>query len=492
MAGALLVVACFHLNSWGEGVKPAIKVETTPVNRDARLGASFTPVVRKAAPGVVNIYSTRIVHERLMRNPLLNDPVFRQLFGNQFPNDDRKRIRREQNLGSGVIVSPDGYILTANHVVDGADEINVSFGENKTEYAAKIIGTDPPTDVAVLKIDAKDLPALTLADSDQLEIGDIVLAIGNPYGLGQTVTMGIVSALGRNGLAGFNQYQDFIQTDAAINPGNSGGALVDAQGRLVGINTAILSRSGGNQGIGFAVPINLASHVMERLISGGGKVARGYLDISMQSLDAGLAKQFNLPVQNGALVDDVTAGTPAEKAGFKSGDVIITFNGKEVSDAHSLILSVAECSPGSLATVKLLRDGQTNVITVKLTGLPLEANNPESVRNDSGFNSSKPDALNGVTVQDLNQGVRQQLDVPDDIQGALMITVDQDSNSAEAGLQRGDVIVEINRQPVRNAADAVRLGRQAKGDQILLRVWRRNGDFAGTHYLTVNNTKKLK
>jgi serine protease Do len=492
IAGALLVVACFHLTSWGEGVEPAIKVETTPVNRDARLGASFAPVVKKAAPGVVNIYSTRIVHERLMRNPLLNDPLFRQFFGNQFPNDDRKRMRREQNLGSGVIVSPDGYILTANHVVDGADEIKVSFGENKTEYAAKIIGTDPPTDVAVLKIDAKDLPALTLADSDQLVIGDIVLAIGNPYGLSQTVTMGIVSALGRNGLAGFNQYQDFIQTDAAINPGNSGGALVDAQGRLVGINTAIISRSGGNQGIGFAVPINLASHVMERLISGGGKVARGYLDISMQSLDAGLAKQFNLPVQNGALVDDVTAGTPAEKAGFKSGDVIIAFNGKEVSDAHSLILSVAECSPGSLATVKLLRDEQTNVITVKLTGLPLEEDKPESVRNNSRFDRSKPDALNGVTVQDLNPGVRQQLDVPDDIQGALMITVDQDSNSAEAGLQRGDVIVEINRQLVRNAADAVRLGRQAKGDQILLRVWRRDGDFAGTHYLTVNNTKKLK
>ena len=492
MAGALVMAGVFHLTSWGKEAEPAIKVETAPVNRDARLGASFAPVVKKAAPGVVNIYSTRIVHERLMRNPLLNDPVFRQLFGNQFPNDDRKRIRREQNLGSGVIVSPDGYILTANHVVDDADEIKVSFGENKTEYAAKIIGTDPPTDMAVLKIDGKDLPALTLADSDQLEIGDIVLAIGNPYGLSQTVTMGIVSALGRNGIAGFNQYQDFIQTDAAINPGNSGGALVDAQGRLVGINTAIISRSGGNQGIGFAVPINLASHVMERLISGGGKVARGYLDISMQSLDAGLAKQFNLAVQNGALVDDVTAGTPAEKAGFKSGDVIVAFNGKDVSDAHSLILSMAECSPGSLATVKLLRDGQTNVITVKLTGLPLEADKPETVRNGPRFDSSKTDALNGVTVQDLNQGVRQQLDIPDDIQGALMITVDQDSNSAEAGLQRGDVIVEINRQPVRNAADAVRLGRQAKGDQILLRVWRRDGDFAGTHYLTVNNTKKLK
>jgi serine protease Do len=492
IAGALVMVALFHLTSWGKETGPAIQVETTPVNRDARLGASFTPVVKKAAPGVVNIYSTRTVHERLMRNPLLNDPFFRHFLGNQFPNDERERIRREQSLGSGVIVSPDGYILTANHVVDGADEIKVSLGESKKEYAAKIIGTDPPTDVAVLKIDAKDLPALTLADSDHLEIGDIVLAIGNPYGLSQTVTMGIVSALGRNGIAGFNQYQDFIQTDAAINPGNSGGALVDAEGRLVGVNTAIISRSGGNQGIGFAVPINLARHVMERLISGGGKVERGDLDISLQDLDAGLAKQFELPVQNGALVDDVTPGTPAEKAGLKSGDVIVAFNGKEVSDAHSLILSVAECSPGSLATIKLLRNGHTNVVTVKLGGLPLEAGKNENVRNDSGFNSSKPDALNGVTVQDLNPSVRQQLGVPDDIQGALMIVVNQDSNSAEASLQRGDVILEINRQPVKNAADAVRLGRQAKGDQILLRIWRRNGDFAGTRYFTVNNTKKQK
>src|SRR5450756_693077 len=216
------------------------------------------------------------IRDRLMRNPLLNDPLFRQFFGDQFPNDDRERTRRERSLGSGVIISPDGYILTANHVVDGADEIKVSIGENKKVYAAKVIGTDQPTDVAILKIDAKDLPAIALADSDQLEVGDIVLAIGNPYGLRQTVTMGIISALGRSGLTGFNQYQDFIQTDAAINPGNSGGALVDAQGRLVGINTAIISRSGGNQGIGFAVPINMARHVMERLVSGG-KIERGYL-----------------------------------------------------------------------------------------------------------------------------------------------------------------------------------------------------------------------
>ena len=315
IAGALVMVACFHLTSWGKGGEPAIKVETAPVNRDAKLGASFAPVVKKAAPSVVNIYSTHIVHERLMRNPLLNDPFFRQFFGDQLPNDNRERTRREQSLGSGVIISPDGYILTANHVVEGADEIKVLLPDNKKECLARVIGTDPPTDVAVLKIDAKNLPAITLADSDQLEVGDVVLAIGDPFGLEHTVTMGIISALGRKGIPGFNQYQDFIQTDAAINPGNSGGALVDVEGRLVGINTAILSRTGGNQGIGFAVPVNMARRVMERLISGG-KVVRGYLGIFSQDIDASLAKSFNLPSQNGALVGNVFSNTPAEKAGM--------------------------------------------------------------------------------------------------------------------------------------------------------------------------------
>ena len=492
ITGALVVVAVFHLTSWGKGAEPAIKVETTPVNRDARLGASFAPVVKKAAPSVVNIYSTHIVHERLMRNPLLNDPLFRQFFGDQFPNDDRERTRRERSLGSGVIISPDGYILTANHVVDGADKIKVSIGENKKVYAAKVIGTDQPTDVAILKIDAKDLPAIALADSDQLEVGDIVLAIGNPYGLRQTVTMGIVSALGRSGLPGFNQYQNFIQTDAAINPGNSGGALVDAEGRLVGINTAIIPNdNGGNQGIGFAVPVNLARHIMERLINGG-KVTRGYLGILPQNIDAGLAKQFHLPDQNGALVGDVLTNTPAEKADIKPGDVIIAFNDKGISDANSLMLAVSECSPGSSATVKLLSNGRTKTITVTLAELPVKMLQSQNDRNNSDSGSSTADALDGVTVQDLNQGIRQQLKVPDDIRGALVTDVDRDSNSAESGLQHGDMIVEVNRQPVNNADDAVKLCRQAKGDQILLKFWRRTGDLAGTHYLSVDNTKQGK
>jgi serine protease Do len=488
IAGALVMVAVFHLTSWGKGAAPAIKVETTPVNRDAKLGASFAPVVKKAAPSVVNIYSTHIVHIRPMRNPLFADPFFRQFFGNQFQNGGRELTRREQSLGSGVIISPDGYILTANHVVDGADEIEVAIADNKKEFTARVVGTDPPTDVAVLKIDATDLPAITLGDSDQLEVGDIVLAIGNPFRVGQTVTMGIVSALGRSGLTGFNQYQNFIQTDAAINPGNSGGALVDAEGRLVGINTAIISSTHGSEGVGFAVPINMARHVMERLIAGG-KVTRGDLPILLQDITPGLAKSFDLPDQKGALVSDVFSNTTAEKAGIKSGDVIIGFNGKDITDAHSFQLAVSECAPGSSAAVKLLHNGRPETVTVMLTELPVEV--APSGNDQKKTASAKPmiDALAGVAVADLEPEVRRQLGMPPGAQGALVSNVEPASNSADAGLQYGDVIMEIDRQPVSNSGDAVKLGRQARGDQILLKIWRRQGDLAGTCYLSVANTK---
>ena len=491
MAVALLVAALvqYRVPLLGKGTEPAIRVETTPVNRDVRFGASLAPIVKKAAPSVVNIYSTHIVRMRPLRNPMLDDPFFRQFFGGQAPDNSRQRTRREQSLGSGVIVSPDGYILTANHVVDGADEIKVSMGDEKKEYAARVIGADPPTDVAILKIDARDLPAITLADSDQLEIGDLVLAIGNPYGLSQTVTMGIVSALGRSGL-GFNGYEDFIQTDAAINPGNSGGALVDADGRLVGISTGIVPNgNGGNQGIGFAVPINLARHAMERILVNG-RVTRGYLGVLPQDLSPGLAKGFGRSDQNGALVGNVYPGTPAEKAGIQSGDVIVAFNGKDVADAHSLILAVSECAPGTPATVKLYRDGQTKTVTVNLAELPVRMSETETTRNQRPPGSSMADSLDGVTVQDLDDNLRLQLGIKErTFKGALVTDVDEASNSAEAGLQRGDVIVEINHQPVKNAEDAVRLGRHARGDQILLKVWHREGDVAGTRFLSVDNTQ---
>jgi serine protease Do len=478
-AGALLVCVAFHFTPWGKDAAPNIVVANTPVNRDAKLGTSFAPIVKKAAPSVVNIYSTRTMKAQPM------DPVLRQFFGDRFGQaDGSPRSHREQSLGSGVIVSPDGYILTANHVVSGADEIKIAIADNdKKEYTAKVIGMDPQTDVAVLKIEATGLPAITLADSEQLEIGDVVLAIGNPYEVGQTVTMGIVSALGRSGL-GFNGFENFIQTDAAINPGNSGGALVDAEGRLVGINTAIISRSGGSQGIGFAVPINMARHVMERLISGG-KVTRGFLGVSPQDITPGLAKAFNLPDQNGALVGGVVPNAPAEKAGIKSGDVIIAFNGKDVIDAHGLLLMVSDCAPGSQATVKFIHEGHQKTTTVTLGERPGEVDEPND-QNSPDPDNSKTDALDGVTVDNLDHDTRQQLKIPDNVQGAFVTDVDPDSNSAEAGLQKGSVIVEINQQPVGDADGAIKLCKQAKGDQILLKVWRPGG----TRYLTVDNTKK--
>jgi serine protease Do len=488
--GALLVVGLFHLTLWGKGSGPNIAVSASAINRDAKLGTSFAPIVKRAAPSVVNISSTRIIREQVRQNPFFSDPRFRQFFGNRFqdPNEDSVRARKAESLGSGVIISTDGYILTANHVVEGASEIEVNVAGDKKNYTAKIIGTDPPTDVAVLKIEATGLPAITLADSDLLEVGDVVLAIGNPFGIGQTVTMGIVSALGRSGLAGFNQYQDFIQTDAAINPGNSGGALVDAEGRLVGINTAILSRSGGNQGVGFAVPINMARRVVERLISGG-KVVRGYLGVYPQDITPGLAAEFKLSGQNGALVGDVVTGTPADKAGIKPGDVIIAFNGKEVSDAHNLQLTVSQSEPGSNATIKLVRNGSTKNVTVALAELPGQGGALGS-QDDSNTDSSMTDGLDGVTVADLDQDVRKELKIPDSISGAIITDLDQDSNSADAGLMRGDVIVEINRHPVADADTAVNLCKQARGDHILVKVWRRIGGMGGTRYFSVDNTKR--
>jgi serine protease Do len=401
----------------------------------------------------------------------------------------RGRTLRKQGLGSGVIISPDGYILTANHVVDGADEIEVAIADNKKEFTARVVGTDPPTDLAVLKIDAKDLPAITLGDSDQLEVGDVALAIGNPFSVGQTVTMGIVSALGRSGLTRFNQYQNFIQTDAAINPGNSGGALVDAEGRLVGINTAIIpNENGGNQGIGFAVPINMARRVMELLIAGG-KVTRGDLPILLQDITPRLAKSLDLPDQKGALVSDVFPNTSAEKAGIKSGDVIVGFNDKDIADVNSFQLAVAESAPGSLVVIKLLRNGRPETVTVTLTELPVEAAPGGNDQKKTASTKPMIDALAGVTVNDLEPEVRRQLGMSPGAQGALVSNVEPASNSANAGLQYGDVIVEINRQLVSNSSDAVRLGRQAKGDQILLKIWRRQDNLAGTYYLSVDNTR---
>jgi serine protease Do len=452
-------------------------VDNSPINRSTSGLTSFAPVVKRASPSVVNIYSTRVMHYHE------SNPFFQQFFGN--PDGQHELTRREQVLGSGVIITADGYILTANHVIANAEEIRIARTGDKSEYKARVIGSDPDTDVAVLKIDADHLPAITLGDSSQLDVGDIVLAIGNAFDISQpgqtpTVTMGIVSALGRSGL-GFNGYENFIQTDAAINPGNSGGALVDAEGRLVGLNTAIESSSEGSEGIGFAVPVNLARHVAERLISGG-KVSRGYLGVMPQDITPGLAQSFGLSTENGALVGGVEPGTPAEKAGIQSGDVISEFNGQPITDENDLLLAVADCAPGSRVSMKFIRNGQPRTVKVTLGERPSE-------QAESAPQPAQTDALDGVTVADMNSDVRSQLEIPDDVKGAIVSDVAQDSHASEAGLQKGDVIIAVDHHSVSDADQVVRLCNSAKGKYILLKVWRKTAELGGTRYISVDNTK---
>jgi len=506
LAGALtgaVILLAVHFAFRAKVNAPAIRVDHTPVNRDASFGLSFAPVAKKAAPSIVNIYSIHFVEEKpvpdlFLNSPLVNDPVFQQfysqVFGKQFAsqltNTNASQVywRRDQELGSGIIVSPDGYILTANHVIDGADEIKVALANNKKEFTAKVIGKDRATDVAVLKIDTNDLPAITLADSDKVEVGDVVLAIGNPLGVGQAVTMGIVSALGRDNLD-LNQYEDFIQTDAAINPGNSGGALVDVEGRLIGINTALAGRS--NHGIGFAVPVNMARNVMDRLIKTG-FVTRGDLGIGLQdvqNIDAGLAQSFGLPDQNGALVTEVPINTPAEQAGLKPGDVIESVNGKTIADRANLNVVISQLEPGTSVRLKIIRGGQKKTLTAILGQLQDSSPNPNLAGNPDLAGTPNADAFAGIKVQDLNMLIRQQLNAPPALQGALIMDVTSDSNYAAAGLQSYDVIVEINHHPVTNADDAARLYKAAKGARILIKVWRQTAGLPALRYFSVENTK---
>jgi serine protease Do len=342
------------------------------VNKMAALTTSFAPVVKNAQPAVVSIASTKVVKISGDEGaaPFFDDPMFRRFFGDG-PQDrsGKPREQREHGLGSGVIVSPDGYILTNNHVIEGANEINV-YASDKREMKARVIGADPKTDIAVVKVEAKNLPTLPFADSSQAQVGDIALAIGNPFGIGQTVTMGIISATGRGDL-GIEDYEDFIQTDAAINPGNSGGALINASGQLIGVNTAILSGAGGNQGVGFAVPSNLARAVMNQLLRNG-KVVRGYLGVMIQPVTPEIAKALNLPDARGALVGEVTPGGPAAKAGLEPGDCIVELNGQRVDDSRELRLKTSELAPGSNVKLKLIRDGNPREDSITLGELPKE------------------------------------------------------------------------------------------------------------------------
>ncbi len=450
---------------------PRLKVDPTPINREQPQPASLAPVVKKVSPSVVNIYTTKTLRQSPPLMPFFDDPFFRRFFGEPFGGAPLER--QQQSLGSGVIVTEEGYILTNNHVVEGAEEIKVALVDNKTVYDAKLVGTDPQTDIAVIKIESTGLPAITLADSDHLEVGDVVLAIGNPFGVGQTVTRGIVSGKGRSGM-GIVNYEDFIQTDASINPGNSGGALVDIEGRLVGINQSIASPVRASVGIGFAVPVNLARFVLERLVTDG-KVTRGYLGVRIQPVTPELAREFKLPENTGALIGEVTPRSPAEEAGLKEGDVIVEFNGRKVTDFQHLRLMVAQTAPGTRAPLKFIRDGKEQTLPVKVGELPQEGLARAGDRPGGLRRSQETDLLDGVTVDDITPRTRQQFNLPARLQGALIVEVEPGCPAAAAGLQPGDVILEINRQPVANADEAVRLSEEIRGNSVLLRVWSQGG-----------------
>ena len=474
VAAGILIGLVMALN-WSTGAAPqtattnAIPGAGGPVSFET----GFAPIAKAVLPAVVTVTSTRIIRAEVSDNPLFQDPFFRRFFGGGGGGPQAPQERREQGLGSGVIVSADGLILTNNHVVESSTDVLVLFGENE-EYHARILGTDPQTDIALLKVDKapKNLKPITMGDSSKVQIGEFVLAIGNPFGVGRTVTMGIISATGRGEL-GITGYEDFIQTDAAINPGNSGGALVDPDGRLVGINTAILSRSSGNVGIGFAVPVNMAKGVMDQIVKSG-KVVRGFMGVNIQDLTPAIRSAFKLSGDQGALISGIEKGGPAEKAGLQRGDVVLSLNGTPVKDSRDLRFRIANLQPGANARLQILRDGQRRDIDIKLGERREPGEEKEAPVSPEEPNSSS--SVLGIQVQDLSPEIRQQLELPAGTQGAVVAGVQPGSAASDAGLTEGDVIQEVNRKPVHNVQDMRQALSSAGKDQPILLLINRGGN----------------
>jgi Do/DeqQ family serine protease len=427
---------------------------------------SFAPVVERVMPAVVTLR----VEKRAAMIPTDQQfpEEFRRFFGDQLPQmprGQRQPRRLERGLGSGVIVSKDGYILTNNHVVEGVDSVKVELPDNRT-FTAKVIGTDPATDLAVVKIDAKNLPILMIGDSDAVRVGDVALAVGNPLGVGETVTSGIISAKGRTTNAG-DSYQDFLQTDAAINHGNSGGALVNAGGELIGINSQILSPSDGNIGLGFAIPSNLAKHVMDQLISGG-TVRRAKLGVRIQLITPDMASALGLSSTHGALVSTVDDGSPAAKAGLKQGDVITEYNGKVVADSNQLRNAVASTTPGTTVPVQILRNGKTETLHATVGEL--------AARKDQGGAPSEPGGHGkyGMSVQPLTPDVADGAGVPRGAQGLIVTSVDPSGIAADSDVREGDVIEKVDGKAVKTAEELRASLDRKDGKPSLLLVHRKD------------------
>jgi Do/DeqQ family serine protease len=480
---ALAVALCLGGGAWLEisaatGSKPVVASEqphvaapATPAvpSRAAIAGReSYADLVKVVAPAVVTIRTEGRV--RASQTNLPDDDFFRRFFGEPRGADPRApRSFRQRGLGSGVIVSSDGFILTNHHVVDGADQVRVDLSDGRV-FTAKVVGTDAPSDLALVKIEANSLRPLALGNSDEVQVGDVVLAIGNPLGIGQTVTMGIVGAKGRSTGVGDGSYEDFLQTDAPINQGNSGGALVNMKGELIGINAQILSPSGGNIGIGFAIPAKMANHVMT-LLRTEGRVRRAQLGVTVQPVTADMAQSLRLKDVSGAIVSSVTPGSAAERAGIKRGDIIVSFNGEPAADANTLRNRIAEAAPGSRATIVINRESATRELSVTLGEAESKAARADRRSDDDAAGQ----AALGVYVEPLTPEVANQLGLPRQTRGLVVQDVQDDSRAADAGIRPGDVIQEVNRQPVQNVEE-FRAAIQQSADRPVLLLVNREGN----------------
>jgi serine protease Do len=442
-------------------------------------GKNFVEIAKSVKPGVVNIAATRSGKsgEGSPSSPL-DDPFFRKFFGDEFfKRDAPQREPKERGQGSGVIVEANGLIITNNHVVNKADEIRV-FLSDKREFKGKLIGTDTKTDIAVVKIEATGLPTIPWADSDQLEVGEFVLAVGSPFGLTQTVTMGIVSAVGRASM-GIAEYEDFIQTDAAINPGNSGGALVNVRGELVGINTAIFSQSGGNMGIGFAVPSNLSRAIMDQLVRTG-KVVRGWLGVAIQDLTPELATQFGIADTKGVLVSDVMDESPAKKAGFERADVIVEYDGKPMDSPTHLRNAVAQTPIGKKVSVKLIRDKKSKTLEVAIAEQPKSIGQPSP--EESRESAVPTGVLSDLDVRGITEELAARYGLKATERGVVVVRIKPGSTAEEMGMHEGDIILEVNRKAVSSLKSYERAASGLAKDQAVLLLLKRKGQAI---YLTL-------
>jgi len=445
-------------------VQPSTPSRTVLGGRD-----SYADVVKTVAPAVVTIRTEG--KSTVSPTQFEGDDLFRRFFGDQFGQRGQRTPRtfRQRALGSGVVIGADGYILTNAHVVDSADDIHVELTDGRT-FTGKVVGTDKPSDLALVKVNASDLHAIALGNSDAVQVGDVVLAVGNPLGLGQTVTMGIISAKGRRTDYGDSSYEDFLQTDAPINHGNSGGALVNTKGELVGINSQILSSTGENIGIGFAIPTNMARHVVADLRKDG-RVRRSQLGVVVQPVTAEMAESLGLKHAGGAIVTSVAPDSPAERAGLKRGDVIQTFNGQPVDDFNSLRNRVAEAEPGSTVTVGVVRDGSERNFTVKLAEAPAG----KRAQREEAAPASDSASL-GVSVAPLTPELADELGASKTTRGVVVQQVNPDGRAADAGIEEGDIIEEVNRQPVQSVDRLRELVRTASSRPLLLLINRKGTD----------------